>query len=80
MTDPFTAAKRDLEERDRIKLLAADARAVLNKLENAFGGWEYWPREDLISELLDIMSWGDAHNALNYIEWDDNRGDEESDP
>lgn len=77
MTDPFTAAKRDLEERDRIKTLAADARIHLAKF---CVDWQDGPREDAISELLDIMSWGDAHTALNYIEWDDNRGDEESDP
>ena len=76
MLDPLTAAKADLEERDRVRMLAHDARAILNKLE----GWQDWPRELQMDELLDIMNWSDAHNALNYIEWDDNRHDGETDP
>ena len=37
MTDPFTAAKRDLEERDRIKMLADDARAILDTASTRAG-------------------------------------------
>ena len=76
MTDPMTAAKRDLEERDRIKMLADDARAILNRLD----GWQDWPRELQMDELLHVMSWSEAHAALDYIDWDDNRHDGETDP
>jgi hypothetical protein len=67
MTDPMTAAKRDLEERDRMAMLAQDARAILNRLD----GWRGWPKEWLIDELLEIMSWGDAQRVLEYIDWED---------
>ena len=76
MPDPMTAAKADLEERDRVKALAQDARTILNRLD----GWQDWPRELQMDELLHAMNWSDAHNALSYIEWDDNRHDGETDP
>jgi hypothetical protein len=71
MTDPFTAAKRDLEERDRVKMLAGDARARLQK----FTEWPDCSHEDAMAELLAFMSWNEARTALEYIDWEDNHAE-----
>ena len=73
MTDPFDAYKRDIEERDRVKMLADDARGILGRLEDA----DERPREELIRLLMGEhnYSWNEATDALNSIEWDDNRHD-----
>lgn len=67
MTDPFTAGKRALEDEDRTRMLAADARARLNRLDD----WPSWPRELVVDELLDLMSWPDAIHVLDFIDWED---------
>ena len=71
MTDPFTAGKRALEDGDRIKMLADDARQRLLKFVGH--GWRLWNRERLLDELLDIMSWPDACQALEFIDWEDSK-------
>jgi SOS response regulatory protein OraA/RecX len=70
MTDPFTAAKRDLEERDRVKMLADDARQILNHAYD----WQDEPHEDTIRFLmLRGYSWNEARTALEYIDWEDSQ-------
>jgi hypothetical protein len=66
--DPMTAGKAELEERDRVKGLAEDARIRLGRIDS---DWRKWPLETAIDELLDIMSWGEALHALEYIDWED---------
>jgi hypothetical protein len=71
MTDPFTAAKRDLEERDRVKMLADDARAILDKLDR-----EEFSHEELIRILMESgYSWNEARTALDYIDWEDDHAE-----
>ena len=69
MTDPFDAAKRDLEEQDRVKSLAGHAKARLRLLDR---NWRKWPKEQIMDELLDTMTWGEAMTALEYIEAEEN--------
>jgi hypothetical protein len=74
MSDPFDAAKRDLEERDRTKMLADDARAILNKLDYV---WEGAPQEPLIKLLMrdGAFSWNDARRSLEFILWEDSEAE-----
>ena len=76
--DPFDVYKAEIEEHDRVKSLAADARVILSKLEDR----EDRTHEELIIYLMSngSFSWREAHGALEYIDWDDNRYDGESDP
>ena len=76
MIDPLTAGKAELEERDRVKALAEDARAILNRIED----WDEWPHGAVIAALAERMSVPDAIHVLEYIDWDDNRHDGDSDP
>ena len=71
MTDPFDASKRDLEERDRVRMLVADARAILNKIDD---DWWEWPLYHQIGWLQanGPFSWADARDTLAIIEFEDN--------
>ena len=76
MIDPLTAGKAELEERDRVKALAEDARAILNRIEDR----DEWPHGALIAALAEHMSVPDAIHVLGRLDWEDNRHDGESDP
>ena len=77
MIDPLTAGKAELEERDRVRMLAEAARIILNQL----GDWDEWPHEMLVHYLMKAgFTWEGAATVLEYIDWDDNRHDGESDP
>lgn len=74
MIDHLNAYKRDVEERDRIEMLAADARKLMTR-------WTFSWRDDYRSAIVYLMrdgpfSWGDAHRALEFIDWEDSRNDE----
>ena len=70
--DAMTAGKAELEERDRRKALAAEARIALASEE---------PYQDSARHLMRHgFSWAEAFDALEYIAWEDNRHDGESDP
>ena len=68
--NPFDASKRDLEERDRTRMLVADARAILNKIDE---DWSRWDLEAQVRWLIahGPFSWSDARDTLEIIEFED---------
>jgi hypothetical protein len=75
MTDDMTAGKAELEERDRIKANADLARSILDHID---GDWRDWHVEAMLDELLDALSWGEALQALEYIDWEDEQAVKET--
>jgi hypothetical protein len=65
-----------LDRADRVKALAHEARAILNAIPDR----DDWPHADLVRLLMQRgFSDPEARTVLDYIDWEDNRFDGESD-